>query len=319
MPVTATASSMARIRGLEIARSLPGDGCTLAEARRYTAWLARRHYENFRVATWLLPRRFHQAFYDVYSYCRWADDLGDEIGDASASLELLDWWEAELDRALDGRPNHPVFIALSRTIQDFQLPDAPFRDLLRAFRQDQTVRRYAGWQSLLDYCRYSANPVGRVVLALAGCRDAERVRLSDATCTGLQLVNLWQDVARDYAKGRIYIPQDLLAAYGLEESDIAAGKFSERYRALMQELVLRTRPLFQQGLPLAGRVSPELRVDIELFNRGGMAVLEAIEAAGYDTLTHRPVVRRSTQMRLLVRALAGRWLAGGTASTERAA
>lgn len=319
MPVTASHSSLVRAHGLGIARGLPADDCSLTEARRYTAWLARRHYENFRVATWLLPRRFHQAFYDVYSYCRWADDLGDEIGDSDLSLELLDWWEGELDRALDNQPRHPVFVALARTIADFHLPDQPFRDLLRAFRQDQRVHRYADWESLLDYSRYSANPVGRLVLALGGYRDQERIRLSDSTCTALQLANFWQDVARDFAKGRMYIPLELLSSYGLGEEDIAAGRFDQRFRELMRELVARTRRFFQQGLPLAALVSPELSVDIELFSRGGMAVIDAIEAGGYDTLSRRPVVRRSTQMRLLARALAGRWLGVGAGQSERAA
>lgn len=294
----------------------------LAQAQRYTAWLARHHYENFRVASWLLPRRFHQAFYDVYSYCRWSDDLGDEMGDARLSLDLLDWWERELDRALAGKPGHPVFVALARTIADFHLPDAPFRNLLKAFRQDQTKLRYADWESLLGYCEYSANPVGRIVLALGGYQDAERVRLSDATCTALQLVNFWQDVARDYQKGRIYIPLDILQKYGLAEDDIAAGRFDSRYREMMRHLVTRTRELFIEGLPLADRVSSEWRIDIELFSRGGMAVVDAIEAAGYDTLTRRPVVRRSTQMRLLGRAVVGRWLgssAGRDGRSERAA
>ncbi|HVB97738.1 MAG TPA: squalene synthase HpnC [Candidatus Dormibacteraeota bacterium] len=319
MPVTASRATLARVRELEIARRLPADGCSLDDARRYTGGLARHHYENFRVASWLLPRRFHQAFYDVYSYCRWADDLGDEVGDAAASLELLDWWERELDRALVRQARHPVFIALAETIADFGLPAEPFRDLLRAFRQDQTVRCYADWEGLLDYCRYSASPVGRLVLAMGGYRDPERTRLSDLTCTALQLANCWQDVARDYAKGRIYIPLDLLSSRGLSEQDIGAGRFDHRYRELMRDLVARTRRLFEGGLPLAERVSPEWRIDIELFSRGGMAVIDAIEAAGYDTLTRRPVVRRSTQMRLLGRALAGRWLGGGAGRSERAA
>jgi squalene synthase HpnC len=319
VPATANSSNSARVRALAIARCLPADGCSLAEAQRYTAWLARHHYENFRVASWLLPRRFHQAFYDVYSYCRWSDDLGDEVGDASASLALLDWWEEELDLALAHKPHHPVFVALARTIADYQLPDQPFRNLLKAFRQDQTVPRYPDWGSLLGYCEYSANPVGRIVLALGGYRDAERIRLSDFTCTALQLVNFWQDVARDYAKNRIYIPLDIMSNYKLNEEDIAAGRFDSRYREMMRHLVSRTRELFIQGLPLAGRVSPEWRIDIELFSRGGMAVIDAIEAAGYDTLTRRPVVRRSTQMRLLGRALAGRWLGRGAGGSEQAA
>jgi squalene synthase HpnC len=320
VPSNASRPSLARVRELEIAARLPADGCSPAEARQYTRRLGRGHYENFLVASWLLPRRLHQPFFDVYAYCRWADDLGDEVGDPAASLELLDWWEEELGRSLQGRARHPVLIALGATIAEFDLPDQPFRDLLRAFRQDQTKTRFADWGQLLDYCRYSANPVGRIVLALGGYRDAERQRLSDFTCTGLQLANCWQDVERDWReKGRLYIPRDLLAAHGLSEDDVAARRFDDRYRALMRDLVERTRQLFARGLPLAGMVSPELRVDIELFSRGGIAVLDAIAAAGYNTLEFRPVVRRSTQMRLLGRALLGRWLGLGRGPAERAA
>jgi squalene synthase HpnC len=304
---------------LEIAGQLPADGCSLGQARQYTRWLGRSHYENFLVATWLLPRRLHQPFFNVYAYCRWADDLGDEVEDPAIALDLLNWWEEELDRALEGRPRHPVFVALAETIAEFQLPAEPFRDLLRAFRQDQTKHRYADWDEVLDYCRYSANPVGRLVLALGGYRDEQRQRLSDATCTALQLANFWQDVARDWKKGRLYIPLEKLAAFGLAESDIASGRFDERYGRLMRDLVARTQNLFEQGLPLAGTVRSELRIDIELFSRGGLAVLDAIEAAGYNTLESRPVIRRSTQMRLLGRALLGRWLGLGRGAGERAA
>jgi squalene synthase HpnC len=292
---------------LEIARGLPPDGCTTAQAEQYTRWLARTHYENFLVTTWLLPKRLRQPFYNLYAYCRWADDLGDEVGDPARALELLDWWEEELERALGGYPRHPVFVALAATIEQFALPAQPLRDLLRAFRQDQTVHRYADWDAVLGYCRYSANPVGRLVLALCGYRDAERQRLSDCTCTALQLANFWQDVARDAERGRIYIPLDRMAAYGVSEEQVLARQFSPPYAALMRELVARTRELFLAGAPLAEQVAPELRVDIELFTRGGLAVLDGIAAVGYDTLRHRPTVSRLRQMGLLARAVVARW------------
>jgi squalene synthase HpnC len=319
VPSTAGRRSLARVRDLDVARRLPADGCSLAEAREYTRWLTRRHYENFMVVSWLLPRRLHQPFFDVYGYCRWADDLGDEVGDPAAALELLDWWEEELDLAIAGRPRNPVLIALGRTIADFSLPAQPFRDLLKAFRQDQTVVRYPSWQSILDYSRYSANPVGRIVLALAGYQDERRQQLSDFTCTGLQLANFWQDVSLDRRKGRVYIPLECLSAHGLGEQDILTGHFDDRYRALIRDMVQRTRRIFDQGVPLFPLVSPEMRVDVELFNRGGRAVLDAIEAMGYNTLESRPVVRRSTQMRLLGGALVRRWLGVGAGSAERAA
>ena len=207
------------------------------EAERYTRWLATHHYENFNVVSWLLPRRLRQHFYNVYAYCRWADDLGDEVADPARALELLDDWDQELRDCYAGKPSHPVFIALRQTIAACDIPIEPFSDLLVAFRQDQTVHRYPTWNGVLGYCRYSANPVGRLVLYLCGYRDAERQQLSDATCTALQLANFWQDVCRDLEKGRIYIPLEALAAHGLTEDDIVARRFDERYVSLMKELI----------------------------------------------------------------------------------
>ena len=291
---------------LEIAQQLPPDGCTLERAQQYTRWLATHHYENFNVASWLLPRHLHQHFHNLYAYCRWADDLGDEIPDAGRARALLDAWEAELHDAYSGRASHPVFVALSDTVRRLDIPAEPFADLLRAFRQDQSVHRYADWNGVLEYCRYSANPVGRLVLYLCGYRDAERQGLSDSICTALQLANFWQDVARDLEKGRIYIPLDRMKSHGVTEEEVQARKFSNRYAALMRELIARTHELFEAGAPLAQRVAPELRVDIELFRRGGLAVLDAIGAIGYDTLHHRPAISGSTQVRLLGRAFLSR-------------
>jgi len=290
---------------LEIARTLPPSGCTPAEAQRYTRWLATHHYENFHVASWLLPARLRQHFYNVYAYCRWADDLGDEIADPARALKLLDEWEQELVLCYAGQPSHPVFVALLPTIRAFDVPIEPFRDLLRAFRQDQVVKRYESWEQLLDYCRYSANPVGRLVLYLCGYRDAGRQRLSDATCTALQLANFWQDVSRDLDKGRIYIPQEAMQRHGLEPADIEARRFDQRYAALMKELIARTRELFSEGAPLVSQVDAQLRVDLDLFGRGGLAVLDAIEAQGFNTLERRPAIGPATRARLLARAAFG--------------
>jgi squalene synthase HpnC/squalene synthase HpnD len=288
---------------LEIARGLPPSGCPLAEAERYTRRLATHHYENFNVVSWLLPRRLHQHFYNLYAYCRWADDLGDEISDPAMALTLLNEWERELRDCYAGKVSHPVFIALRESIAALDIPIVPFSDLLVAFRQDQAVRRYATWNDVFDYCRYSANPVGRLVLYLCGYRDAERQRLSDATCTALQLANFWQDVARDLEKGRIYIPLEALAAHGLTEDDIVRRRFDARYVSLMKELVARTRQLFAEGMPLARSVDSTLRVDIEMFGRGGLAVLDAIEGIGYNTLERRLSIPKSKQFSLLLRAL----------------
>jgi squalene synthase HpnC/squalene synthase HpnD len=291
---------------LEIARNLPQTNCAPAEAERYTRWLATHHYENFNVASWLLPRHLHQHFYNVYAYCRWSDDLGDEVADPARALKLLDAWEYELRLIYeDGAgPAHPVLIALRETIRAKDIPLQPFCDLLRAFRQDQTVHRYATWDEVLDYCVYSANPVGRLVLYLCGYRDEARPKLSDFTCTALQLANFWQDVSRDLEKGRIYIPLEALAAHGLTEADIVNKRFDARYTALMASLIARTRERFRAGQPLAQTVERFLRVDLEMFRRGGLAILDAIEASGYNTLEHRPSLSKWTQAKLLGKTLA---------------
>jgi len=295
---------------LAIARTLPPEGCTLEQAQGYVRWLATHQYENFHVVSRLLPRRLHNYFYSVYAYCRWADDLGDETQDASRALCLLDEWERELAHCYEGRATHPVFIALEPTVRACEIPVEPFRDLLRAFRRDQTVHRYSEWESVADYCRYSANPVGRLVLYIAGYRDEQRQSLSDSTCTALQLANFWQDVSRDLKKGRIYIPLDLARNYRVSEDDIIAKRFTAGFAALLGDLIQRTRALFAAGAPLETMVAPYLRVDLELFRRGGIAVLDAIERCGYDILHHRPAVGKLAKAGLLGRAIAAKWLRG---------
>jgi squalene synthase HpnC len=288
---------------LEIMRHVPQPCCSSAAAQEYTRRLARHHYENFNVVSWLLPKALRQHFYNVYAYCRWADDLGDEVPNPMRALQLLDWWERELDTCYEGKPSHPVFVALRQTILAKEIPKQPFADLLKAFRQDQTTKRYPDWNAVLSYCVYSANPVGRLVLYLCGYRDEQRQRLSDATCTALQLANFWQDVSRDLDKGRIYIPLAAAAAQGLTENDIVEHRFDDRYVRLMQDLIARTRALFAEGLPLAKMVDSRLSVDVEMFSRGGLAVLDAIEAMGYDTLHKRPAIGKLKQARLLSRTL----------------
>src|SRR5256885_1265554 len=302
---------MLRPAELELAANVPTPGCTPEEAQQYTRWLATHHYENFNVASWLLPKELHQHFYNLYAYCRWADDLGDEIPGAGRALELLEWWERELDACYECRPGHPVFVALRETIIAKDIPRQPLADLLKAFRQDQVVKRYPTWDAVLAYCVYSANPVGRLVLYLCGYRDEERQRLSDATCTALQLANFWQDVARDLEKGRIYVPLDAAAAHGLSEADLVNRCFDDRYVDLMKDLIARTRALFAEGLPLAKMVDSRLSIDLEMFSRGGLAVLDAIESSGYDTLHHRPSIGKGKQVRLLGRALITHLVAKG--------
>lgn len=279
---------------------------TLDESLSYTRWLATHHYENFQVVSFLLPKRLHQDFYNVYSFCRWADDLGDEFDDTARARELLRWWRGLTERSFDGEAGHPVFAALQQTIARHELPSAPFHDLITAFEQDQVKTRYADWEELYGYCRNSANPVGRLVLYLCGYRDGERQKLSDATCTALQLANFWQDVAVDWRKGRVYLPQELLARHGSGDADIAAGRATEGFRAAMQEACAEALRLFEEGLPLARMVDRRLSLDLELFSRGGMKILEKIRARDYDVLSARPRISKSERVALLLRSLV-RW------------
>ena len=293
-------SAMLPTPELQIAQKLPPEGCTAEVAQRYTRWLATHHYENFSVVSWLLPRHLHQHFYNIYAYCRWSDDLGDEVPNHARALRLLDAWEEEVQAIYEpeGAPRHPVLIALAETIRAKDIPRKPFTDLLRAFRQDQTVHRYATWGDVLDYCVYSANPVGRLVLYLCGYRDEERQRLSDFTCTALQLANFWQDVSRDIEKGRIYIPLEALAAHGLDRGRHHRPPFRwpiRRADALFDRAHARA---FRRRRAARGPRRPELRVDIELFSRGGLAVLDAIEAAGCNTLEYRPALTQLDKLRL---------------------
>jgi squalene synthase HpnC len=294
---------MLRPNELALSANVPPPGCSIDAAQKYTRWLATHHYENFNVVSWLLPKELHQHFYNVYAYCRWADDLGDEIPDGNRAVELLDWWEGELNACYDDKPSHAVFVALRETVLAQDIPKQPFADLLKAFRQDQFVKRYPNWDAVIDYCVYSANPVGRLVLYLCGYRDANRQHLSDATCTALQLANFWQDVSRDLEKGRIYIPLDIAASHEVSEADIVAKRFTDAYPRLMKELIARTRVLFNEGLPLAKIVDTRLSIDLEMFSRGGLAVLDAIESSGYNTLQHRPSITKTKQAGLLGRLL----------------
>ncbi len=277
---------------------------TFRESEAYTKWVATGHYENFHVVSFLLPPRLHQDFFNVYAYCRWADDLGDEIGDPVQSLRLLNWWSTELDQMYAGEASHPVFIALRATVAKYGMPKQPFADLISAFIQDQTLTRYADWDGVLNYCVRSANPVGRLVLYLCGYTDAERQRLSDATCTGLQLANFWQDVTVDQEKDRVYLPLDLLARHGYTVEDLFARRFDERFRGVMRDAVEKARGFFETGLPLPRMVDRRLAVDLELFSRGGMKVLEKIESLGYDVLSQRPKVTKVERAGLLLSTLA---------------
>jgi squalene synthase HpnC len=291
--------------------AIPDHAPSEAEAREYCRRLARSHYENFSVASWFLPRHLRQHFFNVYAYCRISDDLGDEVGDTAASLRLLDQWEAELNACYDGhhtRPRHPVFVALAESVRKFEIPKHEFADLLTAFRRDQSTTRYETFNDLLGYCRYSANPVGHLVLYLCGYRDSERQLLSNYTCTALQLANFWQDVSADFAKGRIYLPLEDLRRFGVSEEMIRNGENSSAFREMMNFEVERAREWFAQGLPLVARVDQTLATDIELFSRGGQEILNAIERQDYAVLGRRPAISKARKLTLVARAALGKLL-----------
>jgi squalene synthase HpnC len=287
---------------------IPEVAPTLDEARAWCKRLAESHYENFHVASWFLPKDLRPHFHAIYAYCRVSDDLGDEVLDCSAALALLDLWGRELDACYEGRARHPVFVALAETIKDCFIPKEPFADLLAAFRQDQTVTRFATMDDLLAYCRYSANPVGRLVLYACGEASEENFRLSDATCTALQLANFWQDVREDYKRGRIYIPKKDMETFGVTEEYIADGIVTPGFGGLMVCEIDYTRALFEEGLPLIGKVNRDLATDLDLFSRGGLEILRAIEEQGYDVLTARPAISKGRKLALLLRAVSGKLL-----------
>jgi squalene synthase HpnC len=286
--------------------AIPATAPSAVESQAYCEHLARTHYENFSVATWFLPARLRQHFFNLYAYCRISDDLGDEVGDHAASLQLLDQWQEELNACYSGSPRHPVFVALTDTVRRLDIPKQPFVDLLTAFRQDQSVSRYPTFDDLLGYCRNSANPVGRLVLYVCGYRDAQRQALSDFTCTALQLANFWQDVSPDYAKGRIYLPLESLQRFGVSENDIAAQRNTPAFCQLMRFEVERAREWFRMGFPLVEKVDRDLAIDIELFSRGGQEILNAIERQDFKILGRRPAISKSRKLLLVARAAWGK-------------
>lgn len=277
-----------------------GADLSVAEAYDRCARLARNHYENFTVGSWLLPRHKRPHIYAIYAFCRGVDDLGDEYG--GDRLRALDAWESDLLRCYGGEPRHPYMIALQQTIREFDIPREPFLRLVQANRMDQTVSRYPTYEDLDRYCMHSANPVGHLVLYVFGYRDEERQVLSDLTCTALQLANFWQDVARDHVKGRVYIPQEDMRRFGYTEEMLAEGVVNRQLRGLMAFEVDRAREMFRRGLPLVDTLDGRLKLDVALFSLGGMRVLNAIEAQGYDVLGSRPVVSKAARIRLMLGA-----------------
>jgi squalene synthase HpnC len=285
-------------------------------AEAATRALAHAHYENFSVISILLPRHLKQDFCNVYAFCRVADDLGDEIGDPGRSLELLGEFKRLTIAMFDGQSDSVVFTALAETVRKHALPIQPFLDLIDAFEQDQRKSSYANWDEVLDYCRRSADPVGRLVLYMCGYRDADRQRLSDRTCSALQLTNFWQDVRRDWVdRRRVYLPREAMERFGVSEEQIAAGRCDENYRRLLRELCDRTRSMFDEGEKLLPMLAPVYRRQIALFGRGGRAILGAIERQGYDTLSRRPALSRWQKIRLIA-STACSMLAGSLGGRE---
>lgn len=294
----------------DLERFGPGSGgapVSLREARRYCRRLTRTHYENFTVAGLFLPRRLRQHFCNVYAWCRWADDLSDEVSGTGAARELLDWWRFELEACYQGRPRHPVLIALQETIREFQIPITPFSELLSAFRQDQEVTRYETMESLLNYCRYSANPVGHLVLYMGRCHTPSRVRYADSICTGLQLANFWQDVAEDYRRGRIYIPLSVRLRAGYDETMFQKGEFHPAFRRMMEGLAAETAAFLRGGEPLVRMMPRDLQVPVLLFIRGGLAILDALRAVDYDVWHRRPQLSRWNKAVLAAKACWSVW------------
>lgn len=298
---------------------MPAQAPTLEEARAWCKHLAETHYENFHVASWFLPKRLRPHFHSIYAYCRVSDDLGDETGNREQSLALLDLWGQELDACYRGETRHPIFVALAETIRECDIPKEPFADLLVAFRQDQSVTRFETMADVLHYCRYSANPVGRLVLYACGYRDPERFTLSDHTCSALQLANFWQDVREDYARDRIYFPHEDMQRFDVDESTIASASFTPAFRELMRYEVDYARRMFGQGMPLIGMVDRELALDLDLFSRGGLEILHAIEQQDYNVLRARPAISKPRKAALLLRALTGKFLGRNLAQAGRPA
>ncbi len=280
---------------------------SLSSSYAYCATLAQAHYENFPVGSVLVPKALRKHFYSIYAFARIADDFADEGYDENYSepqrLDLLDEWRLMLRDALAGRAAHPVFIALADTQKSFDLPVSLFEDLLSAFRQDVVKRRYQTYAELTDYCRRSANPIGRLILLLFGYRDAERHLMSDSICTGLQLANHWQDVAVDLRKDRVYLPEEDLQRYGLSIAALKTQSVSPAFCELMKFEVDRARQLFASGKPLCTLVGGRLGVELRVVWSGGAKILNAIEENGYDVFRKRPVITKRDKLQILFRAL----------------
>ncbi len=275
----------------------------LSQAEKYCKSLAQRHYENFSVASWLVPPAFRQDFLNIYAFCRWSDDLADEIGNSADSIRLLDWWRAELHACFSGTAKHPVFIALRETITKRSFSVENFEKLLDAFVHDQRVTRYDSHLEVFDYCRGSANPVGRILLQLACVEEPEALKLSDQICTGLQIANFCQDMRPDAQLGRIYLPRDVWQRFQLSESEILAGHATDNLRFALKGWVELARTQLVRGLPLVQLTPRWLARDIQLFARGGLALLNNIARVNYDVWSRPIEVSKRQKLALLLRSV----------------
>jgi squalene synthase HpnC len=279
------------------------DPVSLEEAEAYCRRLSQTHYENFPVVSWCLPRKFHRHFHNIYAYCRWADDLADEIGDSDQSLKLLNWWRENLADCYAEKIQHPVFIALQKTISECAIPREPFENLISAFEQDQHITNYETFEELEDYCQRSANPVGRLVLYACGEFSEEKAAWSDLICTGLQLTNFWQDVSADLDMGRIYLPKEDCETFEYCLEDLKNRATNPAFLAMMEFQVSRAREFLLAGLPLVKELPGRLRIDIELFARGGLRLLDIIQSMGYRVWNDRPVLKKRHMGGLLLGCL----------------
>lgn len=277
---------------------------TLEEAQAWCHHLATTHYENFHVATWFLPRKVKPHFESIYAYCRVADDLGDEVDSPEVGMRLLNAWGSMLDECYDTpeRSVHPVFVALYETVRECGVPRELFADLLHAFRMDQVKTEYETWNELIEYSHYSANPVGRLVLWVCGYREEPIALLSDKVCTALQLANFWQDVVEDADRGRRYIPAEAMEHFGVENGQIEGRVFTPEFGAMIQSLVAGTRAMLHDGGIISAYVDKELAVTLDLFRKGGDAILDGITAEHFDVLRGRPVVSKAKKLSLLAGA-----------------
>ncbi|MGI4828214.1 MAG: squalene synthase HpnC [Janthinobacterium lividum] len=287
----------------------PATRPSLAEAQAWCKHLAETHYENFHVATFFLPAKLKPHFHSVYGFCRTSDDLGDEVGSTEIATRLLGTWRGMLHQAFatPEASRHPVFVALAPTISQCALPMEPFDDLITAFEQDQVYTHHESLATLEEYSRFSANPVGRLVLMMSGYRETELLALSDEICTGLQLANFYQDVVTDWVdRTRRYVPADAMQRFGVTNEQIAARRFDGNFRAMMKFLVDDARARLVRGQRIATLVERDLAATLTLFAKGGHAILDAIAAQDYNTLQTRPVVTKAAKLRLLGGALVGK-------------